>query len=299
VLYVFSYKNCVGAFEQRLPIIAAFRTAIVNLSHYFIRTQEKAENIAKLRNVVLHADSDHRNNAYFRHFFPDTQSLLVLPFAVSNRFTAKTPAIQRSKKCAATGSFHNLEVEAPYVYYRNFIEFFRTDTYHPVRKLLLEHRSELISWLECRISLYREMTNKRRLNARLYTSLGLDVVQADYFSFNIADFYNGHLFAIVGEELSGAPAIGFFEAMACGCVMLGAEGSFYDGLGLRPGVHYLVHSSTIDSIQAAIESASAEPRLLEAIAQAGQNYIEENCRPQKVWDRLQRALAQINSPSTP
>lgn len=296
-IYVFSYKNCVGAFDRRQPIIAAFKYAIVNLSHYFIRTREKADNIAKLSNVRLHADSDLSRNAYFQNFFPKPPPVIVLPFAVSERFAARRAFAERSPKCAATGSFHNLQDEEPRAYYRDFLTFFRTDTYHPVRKLLYRRRAEITDWLECRISPYREMEGKNRLGSRIRKMLGLDVVQADYFSFDIVDFYNQHCFAIVGEELSGAPAVGFFEAMACGCVMLGANGGYYDGLGLVPGVHYLEHDATIESIRGSIMRALNDPAANAAMAQAGQRYVQERCTPQAVWDGLERHLMQLGAPN--
>jgi hypothetical protein len=291
-LYVFSYKNCVGAFDRRQTIISSFKNALINLSHYFIRTREKADNIAKLPNACLVADSDLSHNKYFQNFFPQSLPILVLPFVVNERFVVKRPLADRDTKCAATGSFHDLTKEVPHDYYRDFIEFFRTDTYHPIRKMLYQHREQLSDWLECRISPYRETTGKSSIGAKLPILLRLDVLQAEYFSFNIVDFYNEHRFAIVGEELSGAPAIGFFEAMACGCVMLGAKGGFYDGLDLELGTHYLAHNGTLDSIRSVILSASEKPQQLEIMARKGRHYIETNCSPHAVWDNLQRKLAQ-------
>jgi len=298
-IYVFSYKSCVGDFNRRQPIIAAFDHAIVNLSHYFIRTREKADNIVKLSNVRLHADSDLSRNAYFQNFFPKPPPVIVLPFAVSERFAARRTFAERSPKCAATGSFHNLQDEEPRAYYRDFITFFRTDTYHPVRKLLYQRRAEIGDWLECRISPYREMEGKNRLGSRPRKMLGLDVVQSDYFSFDIVDFYNQHCFAIVGEELSGAPAVGFFEAMACGCVLLGAKGGFYDGLGLTPGIHYFEHDGTVESIQAAIFGASKNPKHLADVAHAGLDYVGAHCTPAAVWESLEKNLAQSMHRPTP
>jgi glycosyltransferase involved in cell wall biosynthesis len=298
-IYVFSYKNCVGAFDRRQAVIASFDHAIVNLSHYFIRTREKADNIAKLPNARLHTDSDLSRNAYFQNFFPKPPPMIVLPFAVSGRFAVKQAIAERSAKCAATGSFHNLQDEEPRAYYRDFITFFRTDTYHPVRKLLYQRRAEIADWLECRISPYREMEGKNRLGSRVRKMLGLDVVQADYFSFDIVDFYNHHRFAIVGEELSGAPAVGFFEAMACGCVVLGANGGYYDGLGLEPGVHYLEHDGSIESIRAAMTHIAAKPEQMVAMTHASRLYIKTHCTPQAVWDRLQANLDRSGGRSGP
>ena len=299
-LYVFSYKNCVGDFDRRIAAISSFNYALINLSHYFIRTGEKARNIASLRNAHLISESDPSQNAYFQHFFPEAPPISVLPFAVSDRFVVKRALAERDAKCAATGSFHNLNDEEPAVYYRDFVNFFKTDNYHPVRKMLYGHRMELSDWLASRMSPYREMGgNSKSIGAILRNLLGLDVVQSDYFSFDMVEFYNQHRFAIVGEELSGAPAVGFFEAMACGCVMLGASGGSYDGLGLEPNVHYLTHDGTVESIRAAITRASGDPQRMQAMAQAGVGYIETNCTPQAVWDKLERNLAQLTGRPAP
>jgi hypothetical protein len=181
--------------------------------------------------------------------------------------------------------------EEPYAYYQGFTEFFETDTYHPVRKLLYQNREQLSDWLTCRISPFRELTGSRTIASKLSRLLRLDIVQTEYFSFDIVDFFNQHRFAVVGEELSGAPAIGFFEAMACGSVMLGQRGSFYDGLGLVPNIHYLPHDGSIESIRAAIEQANADIDRTKEISKAGLAYIAEFCTPAKVWDALERNLA--------
>ena len=298
-IYVFSYKNCVGAFEQRRETLAAFDHAIINLSHYFIRTREKVENISKLPNALLHSDGDLASNPFFQRFFSGRKIDIALPFAVGRRFAAIRPQSERSPKCAATGSFHNLQHEEPAIYYRDFIEFFGVTTYHPVRKLLYENRDKLLDWLDCRVSPYRENRERVWLLARLRQAARLDAVQSKYFSFDIVAFYNEHMFAIVGEEISGSPAIGFFEAMACGCVMLAERGSYYDGLGLEAGTHYLPHDGTIASIRDAIAAVADDRDRLASIAAAGRDYIRKNCPPEAVWDGFERKLCQLSEQNTP
>lgn len=286
-LYVFSYKNCVGSFDRRLAAISSFEYALINLSHYFIRTSEKAGNIAKLGNARLISEANLLQNTYFQHFFPKAPPVSVVPFAVSDRFVVKRPLAERDAKCAATGSFHNLNEEEPLAYYRDFIDFFKTDTYHPVRKMLYWQRAELSDWLTSRMSPYRELKDSSKsAGALLRNLLRLDVVQSEYFSFDIVEFYNQHRFAIVGEELSGAPAVGFFEAMACGCVTLGQRGTYYNGLGLEPNVHYLRHDGTIESIKETIVQAIADPVRAGEISKAGVAYIASHCTQEHVWDKL-------------
>ncbi len=292
-LYLFSYKSCVGAFQQRRAAIEKFEQKIINLSHYFIRTKEKANNIASLQNVCLVADSDIRESPYFQRFFPADRPIIVLPFAINGRFAPRKALSERRGICAATGTFHNLNEELPKSYYRDFLDFYKSDTYHPVRKVLYSAKDELSSWLTCRISPYREMDARAAPLARVMRWLRLDMLQTKYFSFDIVDFYNNHKFAIVGEELSGFPVVGFFEAMACGCVMLGQEGSFYKGLGLRANVDYLTHDGTIAGIHSVIEQTMNLPVRIEDVSRAGLAYIAQNSVPSAVWDALQNQLTEL------
>lgn len=291
-LCIFSYKGCVGAFAERKKLIDQFRHKIINLSHYFIRTSEKAANIAQLDNVTLMAESDLRENAYFRKYFPGCRRLLVLPFAVASRFTVRVPISERRGICVATGSFHSLRDEEPAEYYEDFLNFFGMDTYHPVRKLLNGARAETGDWLTCRVSPYREMSGRSRVLTNLVKALRLDAAQSRYFSFDIVALYNDHKFAIVGEEVSGLPAVGFFEAMACGCVMLGQQGSFYAGLGIVPGVHYLTHDGSVDGIRRVIDEALSVPGRVEEISRRGRAYVEEHCTSSAVWNSLQHVVTE-------
>lgn len=298
-LYLFSYKTCVGAFAERKKIIDQFHRKIINLSHYFIRTAEKGANIATLDNVTLTAESDLRENTYFQKYFPQCRSFLVLPFAVSPRFSVRKPVSERKGICVATGSFHNLREEEPAQYYQDFIGFFGMDTYHPVRKLLNDSHAETAGWLTCRVSPYREMSGRRGAFANLVKVLRLDLVQSRYFSFDIVDLYNDHKFAVVGEEVSGLPAVGFFEAMACGCVMLGQQGSFYAGLGLIPAIHYLAHDGSLGDMRRLIDETLSVWGRVEEISNHGRAYAGERCTSAAVWLSLQGAMEELASGPQP
>ena len=115
------------------------------------------------------------------------------------------------------GSFHNLDNERPRSFYKDFMNFFQTNTYHPVRKLVYDNQHLLSGYITCAIAPFRE--------GRIGFLRKLDVKQKSYFSFDVVDFFNNNKYALVGEEIYGLPGIGFFEAMACGCVV-GSEWSF-------------------------------------------------------------------------
>lgn len=294
-LLVFSYKAAIGRFEQRLESLSAFPIVLVHLSHYFISTAEKAANLRNLRNARLAGDSDISANPYFRAFFGwYSAPFVVLPFAVAPRFQVRKPFCERQAKCLATGSFHNLEMEVPAYKYRDFMDFFRTNTYHPLRKLVYENAKALADVVVCHVSPYRgDIVARARLKRWLrYFS----VSQKSYFALDIVDLYNRYRFATVGEEASGFPALGAFEAMACGALLV-AQPSAYAGLPLQPERHFLTHNGSIDGLVSAVEQARADERRACLIADAGKELIDEQFRPTAAYRRLRSAIDELQTSS--
>ncbi|MDC4205854.1 MAG: glycosyltransferase [Candidatus Manganitrophus sp.] len=294
-LFAFSYKAAVGAFDRRLPDLAGFAQKIFHLSHYFISTKEKAENLKKLDDVILAGDSDISNNSYFRRFFDwYDRPFLVLPFAVAPRFQIRQSFSERETLCVATGTFHNLHDEIPIEKYRDYINFFHLSTYHPVRKLIHDQQATLRNWIVSKISLYRGKT-KGSLFSRLFKHFS--VSQKAYFNIDIVDLYNRYCYAIVGEEAVGFPALGAFEAMACGCVLI-AQREYYAGLGMVPNVHFVPHEGTLASIISAIESLNADPKRAARISEAAVAYVVGQCRPNIAYLRfLSKARLCVEQPN--
>ena len=164
------------------------------------------------------------------------------------------------------------------------MDFFQTNTYHPVRKLVYENQHLLSDYITCAIAPFRE--------GRIGFLRKLDVKQKSYFSFDVVDFFNNNKYALVGEEIYGLPGIGFFEAMACGSTLLGQSGRFYNGLGLVSGVHYVGHDGTLDSIKRAIDFLRENPEKAEEIAKNGKDYANTHCCPDALFDRLLTLLDQ-------
>jgi glycosyl transferase family 90 len=278
ILYLFSYKNCTGAFEERKKVIDQFDLKVINLSHFMIRTAEKGRNAQTLKNVIYTTEADISKTPYFVKYFGENQKIIALPFMVAPRFEKRLSYSKRQDVCGATGSFHRLQFEKPRKYYEDFMTFFETDTYHPTRKALYEQRDLLGEDINSKISPYREKGNS--LLARL------DVAQKKYFSFDIVEFYNQHKYALIGEEVHGLAAIGSFEAMACGCTLLAQKGPFYNGLGLEADVHYVEHDGSLESIQNAIGWLRQHPGKGEEIAKNAMTYTQDNCQADTLWTKL-------------
>lgn len=249
VLLAFSYKSATGMFNGRLALFRRCKAVVFHLSHYFISTKLKSNNIAKLKNAFLAGDSDFTSNSYFKyHFGWYDKEFLVLPFAVEDRFKVKKEFSERKEKAVATGTFHDLTKEPKGWLYEDFLEATNSSTYHPIRKSIYMSASQLSQTIDSKISYYKDYGAK---NFSLVTN-PLKVSQKSYFSIDIVDLYNDYQFAIIGEEVTGAPAIGTLEAMACGCVVF-VMPEFYSGYNLIEGRDYVAYDGSIEDLTAKIE----------------------------------------------
>ena len=291
VLLVFSYKAATSGFPLRKALLSKYKAIVFHLSHYFVSTGEKAKNISKLDNAWLAGDSDISDNPYFRHFFFwYRRDFLVLSFSVATRFREIHEFNVRQPRCIATGSFHDLTHEIPAEKYTDYISVTGFSTYHPIRKTLYECAAEISESIVCKISPYRPIEKVSKLKRLLRH---FSVAQKNYFAINIVELYNNYQCAVVGEELSGFPALGSFEAMACGCILIG-EPSAYAGMGLVAGVHFVPHDGTLKSVIQAVKlvvSMDDGARL----SRRGQGFIKKNFRPETVYKKWISTLEVLQS----
>lgn len=277
-LLAFSYKAASGNFMSRLPLLLRFRHVLFHLSHYFVSTSEKAENIRRLPNAWLVGDSDISDNDYFRSFFGwYGKVFLTLPFAVKSRFVNKMPLSLRESRCIATGSVHDLSQERPIKAYFDYMSRTGLDTYHPVRKEIYEARKKIRREIECLVSPYRNYHRSSRFQEWWQHFF---VAQKNYFSVNIVEVYNRYKFAVIGEEEAGFPALGLLEAMACGCVVFGDPRRLH-GLGLQAGLHYLPYDGTLNGLLEALRLAASRNDL-EMISTAGEQVVRSRFSEQEV-----------------
>jgi glycosyltransferase involved in cell wall biosynthesis len=252
-VFAFSYKAACGNFRRRCSYLKRCRAVIFHLSHYFIATQEKSENLKQLPNVFLAGDADITQNYYFQKYFSWYKNpFLILPFSVSARFSCRIPYFERDERCIATGSFHELARERPRHKYIDFIRSTGLDTYHPLRKAIFDAKLRLANRIVCYVSPYRNYGHGsfvRRQMSRFTVS------QKEYFAVDIVSLYNRHRFAVVGEEFSGFPALGALEAMACGAVMIGDPRCF-EGLDITAGIHFIPYNGTLSGLLDALSSVS-------------------------------------------
>jgi hypothetical protein len=205
---------------------------------------------------------------------------------VGARFVNRQPWMARDPKAVATGSFHDLRLEQPAHKYIDFMAATGATTYHPVRLALYQAADQISTWVTCKISPYRKYGQNRL--SRLFSHFR--IAQKKYFSINIVDLYNQHRYAIVGEELSGFPALGAFESMACGCVLIG-QPQYYVGLGLQEGRHFLSYDGSFEELLAHLQTAGVAEH--EAIAQRAVIEVNKLFNPAAVHASWHKAISEI------
>ncbi len=289
-VFAFSYKGACGDFKRRIKYLKRCHAVVFHLSHYFLATREKSENLKSLPNVFLAGDSNISKNLYFKEYFGWYQRpFLVLPFAVAPRFVARAPFADRDSRCIATGSFHDLTQEKPVRKYVDYLSFSGLSTYHPIRKEIFSAQERLVDVIASYISPYRSYSNSnfiRRMISRL------NVSQKSYFAQDIVSLYNKYRYAVVGEEWSGFPALGALEAMACGALLI-ANPSAYEGMGLQPNVHFIPYDGTLPNLLAVLNSLDFETAF--SLSNNGYQFVSENCTESSCYKQWLQVIQKIST----
>lgn len=206
-----------------------FKKVFVHLSHYH---GFKDFGGVKEDNLFFCADNDISLHHYFKNKYPWYKNgIQIVPFCVEDRFSNATN-LKRKKKCAVTGTYHNLPREvADFGIYNSL----GNTTLHPLRFELANYESNLI---EKKLSLfgYKDPLTK----------------QKKYFSFNIVDFYRSFNYAIVPGEGNGLIGIGSLESLACGCTIFLTE---WEAKGLLNEGEYIAYDGTLEDFMSKLRTA--------------------------------------------
>ena len=86
ILIAFSYKAATGNFKLRRAFLNKFSAVYFHLSHYFVSTSEKSDNLKTISNVWLAGDSDLSDNDYYNAYFHWYKNgILYCKFDVKNK----------------------------------------------------------------------------------------------------------------------------------------------------------------------------------------------------------------------
>jgi hypothetical protein len=290
VLFFLCYRNYKN--KSNLEKIAAhFKHSIAHLTHYYAFPAEYSAAINNIKNIHIAADADVSNNVFFKKYFSwYNKKVMIISFAIGERFTIKKTFLERENKAIATGTFHMLENDVA----ENDANCFEikkiSNTIHPMRRVLYENKENIINYVDVFCKPFYEKNNAKENTNKV--SNKMQASQSAYFSFDIVEKYNQFKFAVIGEEsIVGLPGIGSFEAMACGCVLF-AKADCYAGTGAIEGVHYLKYDSSLDSLIASIKDNITNPALI-TISNNANKFVSETLRPSILQEKFYSTIKNL------
>lgn len=279
---------------------------VVHLSHYFFRTWEIAANIREIKSATLMSEVDlSTSSLFFRTYFgPASPGLVVVPFAVQERFENRVPLRDRDMRAIAVGSFLTFvraaQTEA-------MADFYQSDTIHPLRKEIWERREEIGENIHVQIGYINEFVNKAKTNAAnriggRISSIGdfltrkflRNYGRSPHYQIDIVDSYNRFQMVVSPEESGELPSISTFEAMACGCAVLCSADVAYSSIGMKPDVHYIEYNGSLDDLQMKIRYYQRNQDELSRIALAGEAFAREHFNLTTVKRRFVSCVAGTN-----
>lgn len=172
------------------------------------------------------------NSLYYTGHSYDT---IVMPYTFRKRFARKNPFDKRKNKAVATGTYEVLHD----IRYRELRSAYHINCLHPMRRDIYCHKEEWAEYIDSKISRWPDDELKGESK-----HIPKHLTQKKYYSFDMVDLYNQYKMAIIGEEIVGSPAVGFVEAMACGCAFIGLECGIYERYGMESGIHYIGYNGT-------------------------------------------------------
>ncbi len=286
-LVFLSYKNYKNA-HSLIKTCNQFASSIVHISHYHNEAKMQSEVLSQIKNIVIAADTDITNSPSFLQFYQwYTKPVFILPFQITERFISSKSLQQRIKKAIATGTFHKIENHLEMSDFRNATG---ANSLHPLRRTIFENKEKVNSFMDVLVSPFFEPPTSKKI-WKSFFSEKINASQKNYFSFNIVDKYNEYLFAVVGEEFfSGLPGIGAFEAMACGCILIGHP-NCYENIGMVAFEHYIPQTTnTLEEIQNIIEVYKDNIELLEKISNNGIALVKSKFSPTQLFHSFSNSL---------
>lgn len=192
----------------------------------------------------------------------------------------------RENLCLATGSLFYFKRTEDFI---DCIDFYNTDTLHPMRKEIYEKQDELKDVIFSRISdLTSEIQPKEVFGesiikdffAKIYNLFY--VKQKEYYKFDMVNEYNKYKMFIVPEEITGLPAIGFVEGMACGAAFIGLSSPIYKDMGLIENFHYISYDGSLKDLVKKIRYFQLHNDELQRIAKNGYEFVINNFNGEKI-----------------
>lgn len=281
-------------------IISSFRGGkLLHASHFYKSTKKVAENVRKTGTTHMVAEADLKKSPYFNNFFDFVNNVYILPHVLRKRYVKTQSFKERINKCLALGTLViESETDASN---KDYLDFFKINTLHPMRKTIFENKDSLSAFIGCHINFHNkkrlEITNKSNLYRKnnifklLYDLFFLSEGKK-YHSMDIVKKYNEYKMFIAPEETIGLPSVNVVEGMACGCAYIGLGHAMYKDSGMIDKQHYIAYDGTLEDLKNKISYYQDHQDELEEIAENGYEFAKNRFLEEKVvadfWTYLER-----------
>ena len=259
--------------------ITSFK-AISNI--HFFGFQRESDMLRKANPDIMFNECDlsKYSEVFKRYYGWYKNKYIVHCFVAAPRFKNSKPFSKRETKCFSTGTI-------TYRTHDEQLAVYKTSCIQPTRKQVMDNKVDLEPLVACYNSDYLEdNTLKKYLPTdgffkhlyKVWYNSTHCAQQKKYFSFNMVDKFNDFKMCLVGEEILGAPGIGFTEGMSCGCAYIGQTLGYYEDYGMQEGVHYIGYDGTLDGLKSKITyyQRPENQDALEAIANNGCEFAREH-----------------------
>lgn len=256
---------------------------ISHLTHYIFGITHLARNLDLYKFDMLCYENNLARYPFFRRYLPFVREVTLIPFAVQKRFEPKTPWALRDNRCVVTGGVSKLKVRPDVM---EFLMEYSVDNFYPLRVILGENAQELRELFQIKVGQYAQSMSEALSGSeseeswhytlsRTATSI-LSIGEAkkiSYYSEDIVELYNGYKFSLVTHEIQHAPALGFFEAMACGTVPIGIDDPMYRDLGMKPDQNFLKFDGQLGGLLELVTRIRNDPNRYQAIPEANKAVV--------------------------
>ena len=271
---------------------------VVHLSHYIFNFEVLINNVRELGINMLCHESNLTKGRIFQRYAPQIQEVVPIPFAVQDRFCFQKPLNERDRRCIATGGIDHFKINQAN---KEFFFEYSTNNFNPMRPLLFENKDALSNYLLVNMSRFNDNfkeTQKYSLSLDIWRetlkapAASLKELKRDpsYYKTSFVDLFNSHNLSYISEEISHAPALGFFESMACGAVPIGINNFIYNDIGLQPGNHYIPFDGSLGELLRNVQHIWQNPHLIEPMVAANIAFVDQHLRQDKVTARFLHEL---------
>lgn len=302
---LFSFPFCSYSFRDKnlleKSIFKSFRgKKVLHASHFYKSTGEIARNIRDTGTQYMVAESDLKKSPYFNKFFSFIKRVGIVPHVLRNRYKKITQFESRLNKCLALGTLV-IENESDSSN-KDYIEFFKTNTLHPMRKILFENKKKLSKVIDCLINFHNEKRLKISKNSKTYSASGIFRIIYDlfflsdgkeYHKMDIVKKFNEYKMFVAPEENIGFSSVNSIEGMACGCAYIGIKHPMYSDIGMIDKKNYIAYDGSVEDLENKIKYYQAHQKELAQIAANGCNFAKREFAEKKVMNDFWKYLIML------